>query len=62
MNQLIIQLFGIFAPIVRQIIEDSRAETGTDPTDEEVIAKFNADIDKYLAEGMKWNAEHPPQR
>jgi hypothetical protein len=56
---LILQLFGIFAPIVRQVIEDRKAAGVAAPTDEEIIATFTADADRYLAEGAEWTRTHP---
>ena len=55
---LILQLFGVFAPIVRQVIEDRKAAGVAAPTDEEIIATFNADADRYLGEGAAWTASH----
>jgi hypothetical protein len=52
-------------PVVMQVIRERRAvklAAGEDPstvTDEEVIAAFNSNIDRFLAEGEAWRAEHP---
>lgn len=59
MGNVIIQLFGIFAPIVAEIIEKRRQETGETPTNEEIKAEFEANVDKYLAEGADWLTKHP---
>jgi hypothetical protein len=60
MAGLIVQLAAIFVPIVQQIIrEHADANDGDLPTDEQVIAKFQSDIDMYLAEGASWRVSHP---
>jgi hypothetical protein len=59
MEQLILQLFGIFAPIVADVIKDHRKEAGVDPTFEQMQARFFGNIDKYLGEGSAWRAAHP---
>jgi hypothetical protein len=57
---LVVQLASVFVPIVQKIIADHQAANdGAMPTDEEIIAKFEADIDQYLAEGAAWNVTHP---
>lgn len=57
---LSVQLFGIFAPIVKGMIADHQAQNnGAMPTDEEIKAKFAADADRYLAEGAAWKTSHP---
>jgi len=58
--QLILGLFTTFAPIVRKLIEDFRTKNdGRMPTDEEMLAEFNANADRILAEGEAWRASHP---
>lgn len=59
MEALIAQLFNVFVPIVGAIVREHRAAHGADPTDEEIMATFTANIDKYLAEGAAWRAAHP---
>ena len=58
-EQLIPQLVGTVAPIILGIIKDHRAATGHDPTPEEVVATFTANLAKYLGEGEAWKAAHP---
>ncbi len=59
LTKMIGQLFFVFAPIVRRILEDHRAKTGQDPTDAEMLETFIAHIDQYVAEGTLWQAQHP---
>ena len=59
MVPLILQLFTVFLPIYQQIRADYKASNGVEPTDADVIAKFESDIAKYLAEGADWKATHP---
>ncbi len=58
-SQLIVQLFGVFAPIVRSIIAERHVANETLPTDDEIKAKFASDIEHALAEGDVWTALHP---
>lgn len=58
-EQLLPQLVGTVAPIIIGIIKDHRAKTGQDPTPEEVVATFTANLSKYLTEGAAWKAAHP---
>lgn len=61
MGPLIVQLFGIFAPIAAQMIQRYQTtHPGEIPTTEQLLAEFNANIDTYLAEGAAWTAAHPP--
>lgn len=60
MNTLILGMFNILAPIVRQMIVDHQAaNNGAMPTDADMQAKFEGDIDRYVAEGAAWRAAHP---
>lgn len=61
MGSLIVQLLGIFAPIIRDIQERHQtASPGAPPlTDAEVQVQFAANIDAYLTEGSAWRAAHP---
>lgn len=56
---LITQLFAVFLEAYRKIQADHQAATGAQITDEEMLAKFKADINKYIAEGDAWLAAHP---
>ena len=57
---VILGLFQTFAPIVREIIAKFQHENdGRLPTDEEMLAEFNANADRILAEGAEWKARHP---
>lgn len=61
MNTLIVQMFGIFAPIVADIIKRRQeADPNAPPmTDAELKAEFEQNIDRYLGEGSAWRATHP---
>lgn len=59
MGAVIVQLFAIFLPIYRQIQADRAASGQPDPTDDEMIAIFEGNRDKYLQEGAAWLAAHP---
>jgi hypothetical protein len=59
MQTLLLQLFGVFAPIVKQIIDDHHAAHGKMPTDAEMQAAFASHIDLYLQEGAQWQAAQP---
>lgn len=60
MSQIIIALFGIFGPIITGIIQGyMESHNGAMPTDAEILAEFQKNIDSYLAEGEAWKAEHP---
>lgn len=57
---LMFNLFKTFAPVVRDIIAThAAAHNGALPTDAEMLAIFNSNIDKYLSEGAAWRATHP---
>lgn len=50
------------APIILEILRSHRQRFGVsaeDLTDEQVIAEFNQNLDKYLNEGAAWRAQHP---
>jgi hypothetical protein len=58
--QLLIQAFSLFAPIVADIINKHRAaNNGAMPTNEEMIAAFNAHVDESIAKADVWLAAHP---
>lgn len=57
--ELILALFGYFAPMVRDIIAKHQAQTGELPTDEQMLATFQANADRILSEGAAWKASHP---
>lgn len=58
--ELIVGLFNVFAPIIRDIIAKHRdTHNGALPTDAEMLAEFNANVEKYLNEGAAWRAAHP---
>jgi hypothetical protein len=55
-----IELFKIAAPIVMDIVRRHQAaNNGQLPTDAQVQTVFEANIDRYLAEGEAWKATHP---
>jgi len=58
-SELIGGLVNAFVPAILDIVLRHRQATGVDPTSEEVLAAFHANIDKYLAEGAAWRAAHP---
>lgn len=58
--EVVLGLFNAFLPIITGIIKNHQAgNNGAMPTDAEVLAEFNANIDKYLAEGAEWRRTHP---
>lgn len=64
--QLALAMLQWATPIVMQAIREHRAQrlaAGQDPnvelTDEQVFQMLNDNIDKYLAEGAAWRAQHP---
>lgn len=57
--ELIVGLFNVFAPIVKDIIEKRKAAGDASPTDAQITADFQANITKYLGEGAAWKASHP---
>jgi len=59
MMQLLTQLFTVFLPIYQDIVAKYKAAHGTDPTDAEIAAQFEAHVQEYLAEGAAWKAAHP---
>lgn len=59
MEQLFVQLFTVFGPIVADVIRRHQAQHGQLPTDEEMLAAFKANVDKYIAEGEDWLRKHP---
>lgn len=60
MANLVLQLFGIFAPLITSLIQKYQdAHDGKMPTDDELKAEFEANIDGYLAEIDEWKASHP---
>jgi hypothetical protein len=59
MNAIFLALLNIFGPIVTKIITDHQARTGRLPTNEEMLAEFEANSDAILAEGAAWLATHP---
>lgn len=59
MQALMLQLVGVLAPLITQIIKDHQAETGDIPTTAEIVARLQANADTYLAEGAAWKATHP---
>ena len=58
-EQLIPQLAGTFVPIILDIVKAHRAQSGADPTAEEIMATFQSNLTKYLDEGAEWKAAHP---
>lgn len=60
MNPLILELISLFTPMIREAIDNYKARhDGQEPTDADVIAEFNANVEKYLGEGSAWKAAHP---
>lgn len=58
--EVILGIFNAVAPIVKDIVKKHQdAHNGQMPTDEEVTAAFNQNIDAHLAEGAAWRAAHP---
>lgn len=58
--QLLMQAFSLFAPIVTDIINKHRAaNNGSMPTNEEMIAAFNAHVDESIKKADNWLAAHP---
>ena len=58
--ELLLAIFNFAAPLVRKVIEDFRKKNdGRMPTDEEMLAEFNANADRILAEGDAWKRDHP---
>lgn len=57
---LIMQAFALFAPIVADVINKHRAaNNGQMPTNEEMIAAFNAHVDESIKKADSWLASHP---
>ena len=56
---VLVQIIGIVAPLIQEIIQDHVNSTGTQPTPEQIVARFEANFDKYLAEGAEWRSKHP---
>lgn len=50
---------NIIVPEVAGIIRAHRQQTGTDPTDAEIIAKLNLDATRFINEGEAWLAANP---
>ncbi len=59
MGTLSVSLINAAIPIIAGIIRDHQVAHGTTPTDEEIAATFNANVDRFLAEGQAWLASHP---
>lgn len=57
--ELILALFNVFGPLWRQIYAKLQHDTGAAPTDDEMVAELNANLDTYLGEGAAWTATHP---
>lgn len=59
MGELILGLATVFAPMIKEIIlKHQAANNGIAPTDDEVRAAFEANLQKYLDEGAAWKATH----
>ena len=59
-QQLIPQLVQVLAPLVIQLVKDYQAEhNGQIPTTEELLARLNSNVARYLGEGAEWQATHP---
>jgi hypothetical protein len=57
---LIAELLKYLLPLIVEIRTTWKAaHSGAEPTDAQILAEFNANIDKYLAEGAAWRAAHP---
>jgi hypothetical protein len=56
---LLIDLFKVFGPIVADIIRRRQAAGDAHPTDAQIAADFEVNIEKYLQEGASWRANHP---
>lgn len=58
--QLVLGLFSLFMPIFRDLIGGfQKKNDGRMPTDEEMLAEFNANADRILGTGEQWKREHP---
>lgn len=56
----IAQVIAGLVPELLQWIKGFHAANGTMPTDAQVIAQFNTDADRVVANGTAWLASHPP--
>lgn len=58
---LILGLFNVFAPIVTNVIRAHQDQTGDTslPTNDEMIAILEHNMDGILAEGAAWRMTHP---
>jgi hypothetical protein len=60
MPTIAVELVKLAIPIVMDIVKHHREKNnGQIPTEEQILATFNQNIDKYLAEGEAWRAAHP---
>lgn len=59
MGALIAQLFATFLPIYQQLRTQYVAQHGSEPTDEQMTAQFEAHIADILNEGAAWKNRHP---
>ena len=60
--KLILDLFNALEPMVKDAINAIRHRNGDpnyQPTDEEMHAELQKNIDAGLAEGVAWKAGHP---
>lgn len=57
--ELAIALFNAVGPMVRDIIVKLHDRHGRMPTEAEIRAEFNGNVQKYLDEGQAWTDAHP---
>lgn len=60
MGVQIAQVIAGLVPELLQWIRGFHAASGTMPTDAQVIAQFNTDADRVVANGTAWLAKNPP--
>ena len=58
-EQLILKLIEVLGPLFIQLYKDHQAQTGTDPTLADLVARLNSNAALYLGEGAAWKAAHP---
>lgn len=58
--ELLSAILNVAGPIVLGAITQHHADTGQIPTEAELRAKLNLNIDTYLAEGQAWTDSHRP--
>ena len=60
---LLLQAFQLFAPIVADVIQKHQAaNNGAMPTNEEMLAAFEAHVDASIKKADAWLAAHPVKK